>query len=59
MIGNYPPAGTGASDRRRTPGQSDPQVKRMLRSESRLWSGYALPPPDLRPLRIIDADRSR
>jgi hypothetical protein len=47
--------GTAASDHRGTPGQSDPQVKRMLRLESRLWSGYALPPPALQPLRIIVA----
>jgi hypothetical protein len=33
-------------------------VKQTLRLESRLWSGYALPPPALQPLRVIDADRS-
>ena len=33
-------------------------MKRALRSESRLWSGYALPPPALRPLILVVADRS-
>jgi hypothetical protein len=30
----------------------------MLRFESLLWSGYALPTQALKPLIIIDADRS-
>jgi hypothetical protein len=30
----------------------------MLRFESLLWSGYALPAQALKPLILIDADRS-